>query len=165
MKSDYKVRAEKFITRMAPVIKGCHSWRSVEARIDEYNKEHHTNIIVKHGAARCAIIYSDYVIKFDYGNNRAWAGGCEDEFQHWQKFKDSEYSYLFAEISKVLVGKKYFYIMPKVNNISTEKACYYMQHLSVAEYRFIMDNTADMHAGNYGCYKKKPLIIDYAMEP
>lgn len=164
MKSDYRVRAEKFIRKMYPIIRDCKSPVAVHRRINAYNAEHHTNIIVSSGASRYALIYSDYVIKFDYGSAKEWAGGCEDEYQKYTEIiSKSEYSYLFAEVTKIKIGRKPIYIMPRVNNVG--KSYQYWGKLSFAEQRFIHDVTADMHKGNYGSYKRKPKIIDYAMAP
>lgn len=164
MKSDYRVRAEKFIRKMYPIIRDCKSPIAVSRRISAYNAEHNTNIIVNNGASRYVLIYSDYVIKFDYGTGKSWAGGCEDEYQKYTEIiSKSEYSYLFAEITKIKIGRKNIYIMPRVNNVG--RSSQYWDKLSFAERCFIRDVTADMHRGNYGSYKRKPKIIDYAMAP
>ena len=164
MKSDYKVRAEKFIRRMYPIIKGCRTPVAVSRCIRQYNQEHHTNIQVANGAARYVLIYSDYVIKFDYGNDKTWAGGCEDEYQRYQNvIKGSGYEYLFAEMTKIRIGRKNIYIMPRVRGIGHSQ--YYWNKLTYAEHCFISDVTADMHRGNYGNFNRKPKIVDYAMAP
>lgn len=164
MKSDYKVRAEKFIRRMYPIIKDCRTPGQVGGRIRRYNQEHHTNIQVASGAARYALIYSDYVIKFDYGNDKQWAGGCEDEYQRYQTvIKGSGYEYLFAEVTKIRIGRKNIYIMPRVRGIGHSQN--YWDKLTYKERRFIHDVTADMHRGNYGSFNRKPKIVDYAMAP
>lgn len=164
MKSDYKVRAEKFINRFYPVIKSCRSVNQIANCIDNYNEEHHTNIWFAHGAARYAIIYSDYVIKFDFGDGKEWAGGCEDEYTRYnEQIKDSGYEYLFAEITKIRVGRKNAYIMPRVRDVGISKE--YWDKLTYDELHFIYSITTDMHRGNYGHFNRKPKIIDYAMAP
>lgn len=163
MKSDYKVRAEKFINRFYPVIKSCRNVNQIEKCIEKYNEEHHTNIQFAHGAARYAIIYSDYVIKFDFGGGKEWAGGCEDEYNRYnEQIKDSGYEYLFAEITKIRIERKNAYIMPRVYGVGTDK---YWDNLTFDERRFIFSITADMHRNNYGNFNRKPKIIDYAMAP
>lgn len=163
MKSDYKVRAEKFINKFYPVIKSCKNVNQIEKCIKAYNIEHHTNIQFAHGASRYAIIYSDYVIKFDFGNGKEWAGGCEDEYNRYnEQIKGSGYEYLFAEITKIRIGRKNAYIMPRVYGVGTDK---YWDNLSYEERHFIFSITADMHRNNYGNFKNKPKIIDYAMAP
>ena len=164
MKSDYRVRAEKFIRKMYPIIRDCKSPQAVSKRISAYNAEHHTNIRVANGASRFALIYSDYVIKFDYGRDKIWAGGCEDEYKKYTEIiSKSPYAYLFAEVTKIHIGRKNIYIMPRVNHVGESKK--YWDKMSYEEYKFIHDITADMHKGNYGSYNRKPVIIDYAMEP
>ena len=132
--------------------------------IRQYNQEHNTNIQVANGAARYVLIYSDYVIKFDYGQDKSWAGGCEDEYNRYQEvIKGSGYEYLFAEITKIRIGRKNIYIMPRVRGIGHSDN--YWNNLSYEERRFIRDVTADIHRGNYGRFNRKPKIVDYAMAP
>ena len=52
MKSDYRVRAEKLIRKVYPYIKNCRTPDGVRKHIEEYNKEHHSKILVRNGAAR-----------------------------------------------------------------------------------------------------------------
>ena len=164
MKSDYRVRAEKLIRKVYPYIKNCRTPDGVRKHIEEYNKEHHSKILVRNGAARFALIYSDYVIKFDYGNAKEWAGGCEEEYQKYTEvIASSPYSYLFAEMTKIQIGRKNIYIMPRVKGVGESGKYWY--NLTNAERRFINSVTADMHRGNYGRYNRKPKIIDYAMAP
>lgn len=164
MKSDYRVRAEKLIRKVYPYIKNCRTPDGVRKHIEEYNKEHHSKILVRNGAARFALIYSDYVIKFDYGSAKEWAGGCEEEYQKYTEvIASSPYSYLFAEMTKIQIGRKNIYIMPRVKGVGESGKYWY--NLTNAERRFINSVTADMHRGNYGRYNRKPKIIDYAMAP
>ena len=164
MKSDYRVRAEKLINKIYPSIKGNYNPANVRARIKEYNEAHNARIVVCNGAARCAIIYSDYVIKFDYGNAKSWAGGCEDEYKKYSEIiAPSKYNYLFAEITKIKVDRKNMYIMPRVKNVGHCAYCW--RNLTAEEQRFIHSVTSDMHSNNYGIFNRKPKIVDYAMEP
>lgn len=164
MKSDYRIRAEKLIRRVYPYIKNCRTPDGVRKHIEEYNKEHHSKILVRNGAARFALIYSDYVIKFDYGTAKEWAGGCEEEYQKYTEvIASSPYSYLFAEMTKIQIGRKNIYIMPRVKGVGESGKYWY--NLTNAERHFIDSVTADMHRGNYGRYNRKPKIIDYAMAP
>lgn len=164
MKSDYRTRAEKLIRQVYPYIKNCRTPDGVRKRIEEYNKEHHSRILVRNGAARFALIYSDYVIKFDYGTAKEWAGGCEEEYQKYTEvIASSPYNYLFAEMTKIRINRKDIYIMPRVKGVG--ESCRYWGNLTREELRFIKSVTADMHSGNYGRYNRKPKIIDYAMAP
>ena len=119
---------------------------------------------MRNGAARFALIYSDYVIKFDYGSAKEWAGGCKEEYQKYTEvIASSPYSYLFAEMTKIQIGRKDIYIMPRVKGVG--ESYRYWNNLTHEERRFINSVTADMHRGNYGRYNRKPKIIDYAMAP
>ena len=162
MKSDYRVRAKKLIRRVYPYIKNCRTPDGVRKHIEEYNKEHHSKILVRNGAARFALIYS--VIKFDYGSAKEWAGGCEEEYQKYTEvIAPSPFNYLFAEMTKIKIGRKNIYIMPRVKGVG--ESYRYWNNLTHEERRFINSVTADMHRGNYGRYNRKPKIIDYAMAP
>lgn len=164
MKSDYRVRAEKLIRQVYPYIKNCRTPARVRECIRKYNEEHHSHIIVCNGAARFALVYSDYVIKFDYGTAKAWAGGCEEEYRKYTEvIASSPYSYLFAEMTKIKIGRKNIYIMPRVKGVGS--SYWYWDNLTSEEQSFIHSITADMHPGNYGRYNRKPKIIDYAMAP
>lgn len=164
MKSDYRIRAEKLIRRVYPYIKNCRTPEQVRKCIRTYNEEHHSHILVHNGAARFALIYSDYVIKFDYGAGKEWAGGCKEEYQKYTEvIAPSPFSYLFAEMTKIQINKKDIYIMPRVKGVGESRQ--YWNNLTIEEHRFIDSVTADMHSGNYGRYNRKPKIIDYAMAP
>ena len=164
MKSDYRVRAEKLIRRVYPYIKNCRTPDQVRKCIRTYNEEHHSHILVHNGAARFALIYSDDVIKFDYGAGKEWAGGCKEEYQKYiEVIAPSPFSYLFAEMTKIQINKKDIYIMPRVKGVGESEA--YWDNLTYKERHFISSVTADMHSGNYGRYNRKPKIIDYAMAP
>lgn len=167
MKSNYRVRAEKLIRRIYdeyPYLKRKHSPADVRKCIQQYNENHHSRIMVYNGAARCAIVYSDYVIKFDYGCNNKWAGGCEDEYMRYNDIiSHSKYSYLFAEITKIEINGSNFYIMPRVEGVGSSQS--YFDKLTEQERKFIFSVTADIHGYNYGRFNKKIRIIDYAMAP
>ena len=164
MKSDYRVRAEKFIRRVYPYIENCHTPTQARRCIEKYNEEHHSHIIVENGMTRFALVYSDYVIKFDYGTDQEWAGGCEEEYQKYTEvIASSPFNYLFAEMTKIQIDQKDIYIMPRVKGIGESHRCW--NNLTNEEYDFIYSVTSDVHRWNYGRYKRKPKIIDYAMAP
>ena len=159
--SDYVVRAQAFVKEIYPYIKGLRANESVNRAIYKFNQEHHRHVIFAHGAARRAFITSDYVIKMNYGTGHQWAGGCEHEYKiYTEEFSKSKFSYLFAPIHKFTYNGKDFYIMPRVNGIGTGK---YWNNLTQDERWYINDHVNDMHRGNYGHYKRKPVIVDYAM--
>lgn len=162
MRTNYRTRAEKLLRRIYPFIKNCNSPEKLRKVIRQYNAEHNARIIVCNGAARCALVYSDYVIKFDYGTAAVWAGGCEEEYTKYHDvIAHSSFRYLFAEIEKVVINRKCFYIMPRVRDVGASHNYWY--NLTGEELNFIHSVTSDMHSGNYGHYRRKPKIVDYAM--
>lgn len=161
MKTDYITRAEKFIAEFFPYIKGLRNDADIDWAVFTYNYEHKRKVIYAHGASRRAFITSDYVIKVNYGNGHEWAGGCEEEYKlYTETIAGSEYSYLFAPITKFTYQRKTFYIMPRVKGVGTGK---YWDNLSYDERQYINHYVCDMHRANYGNHNRKPVIIDYAM--
>ena len=62
MKSDYRVRAEKFIRSIFKVIEdNLHTPYTISDLIYEYNWTHNRNIEISYGCSRVALITSDYV--------------------------------------------------------------------------------------------------------
>ena len=163
MKSDYRVRAIKFIHSIIPEIKrNMFDVYSVEAAVAEYNKRHHRRVNVKHGAVRIVLITSDYVVKWDYdGGAREDFGGCEEEYNLYNRAVHDGFSYLLAEPTLYEFNDVIFSIMPRINGIGF-KAHSIAYYCSPAEKHWIFNNIEDIHDFNWGFYKEKPIIIDYA---
>ena len=72
MKSDYRIRAKKFLKSIFPYIDG-YMWDvdDVMYQVEKYNYDKKRHVLVSCGSARIALITSDYVIKWDYDNDCA----------------------------------------------------------------------------------------------
>lgn len=163
MKSDYKVRAIKFIKQIAPFFEDCLSPYDYENAVKEFNRKYNRKVICANGVSRIAFITSDYVIKIDY-NERcvAYAGGCEDEVQFYQFAKNCGFEYLFAAIEKVVVGGRDYFIMPRINGVGKFSSCYANEYLCGDDLEFIENYLGDLHNENFGWKNHHVVIIDYA---
>lgn len=161
MKSDYVVRAKKFIEKVYPYIeKDINDVIKVHQGINRFNKDYHRNVIFCSGAVRIALVTSDYVVKWDYSDYwKTQFGGCADELKNYRQAVEDGYGYLFAKITRVRCCGKTFYVMPRINNIG--KAYW---NLEPDEEEYIENEICieDLHEENYGSYKGKTIIIDYA---
>ena len=160
MKSDYKVRAERFIKMIAPYFTDCERVRDYYFAVHLFNVQHHRSVIVKHGISRLVLITSDYVIKIDY-NVDAGFGSCEDECEIYEEAKLAGFEYLFAQIThKEYYGKDY-YIMPRIRDIGKyeEDAS---EYLNREESDWIDARLYDLHYNNYGWKDGHIVLIDYA---
>lgn len=162
MKTSYIERAKKFIKSFYPYF--CQYDISRAVRI--YNAEKSRHVKFFHGAVRRCLVLSDYVIKWDYDeDNRRMFGGCEEEYNLYNRVKDSCYNYLLAEITLVEINGTRFYIMPRVNvAINRREDIDIMDFLSSDEIDFIYDEAGihDLHEENWGFLKGKVVIFDYA---
>lgn len=160
MKSDYIVRARKFLKQVYPYLKG--DFNNVEKiliDIYKFNINNKRKVIVQSGSARCVLITSDYVIKWDYNKNgvECW-GGCAEEITNYNEAVRDNYDYLFAKITRIRVCGKYFYVMPRINNVGKEYG-----NFTDDEIQYLRDKGySDIHEMNYGSYKNKRILIDYA---
>ena len=160
MKTDYISRACKFINQIFPYISSdLNNVLKVSAGVKMFNKVYHRKVIFNSGIVRCALITSDYAIKWDYSAfYRERFGGCEDEVKRYKQAVKDGYDYLFAEITPVMVCGKKWYIMPRINNIGTSNLKLTFDERDYIDYLGV----TDLHEDNYGSYKGKPIIIDYA---
>lgn len=168
MKSDYRIRAQKFLDNILPYISDVLTdTRAVGKIVEEYNIAHSRKIEVHEGSARCALVTSDYVVKWDYdAENVEEIGGCEKEWKVYQQAKCAGMAYLLAECTLVERAGVVFEIMPRIPAIGRE----YHKHTDIAEmltdeeFRWLSDTglLRDMHSWNWGIKYNKPVIIDYA---
>jgi len=166
MKSDYRVRASRFIKSVMPYIENVlFDFSEVEERIAEYNRDHSRKVEVMYGAARIALITSDYVVKWDYDEECARdLGGCMDEYDAYLYAKSKGYDYLLAETSLVVVHGQVFSIMPRIRNIGpTHHKGEINQYLTTDELKWVHEFDRDIHHYNWGIRHGKACIIDYAM--
>lgn len=166
MKSDYRVRASRFIKSVMPYIENVlFDVCEVEERIAEYNRDHSRKVEVVWGSARIALITSDYVVKWDYDSDCVEdIGGCLDEYDAYIKAKRDGFDYLLAETTLVVVNDITFSIMPRVRNIGP------MHHkgdisnyLNPIEWEWVRKFDRDLHHYNWGIRHGKACIIDYAL--
>ncbi len=168
MKSDYRIRAQKFIKQIFPYIDGC-MYDNIEEtikRVQGFAKEKCRKVLVNNGSSRIAIITADYVIKWDrYSHNKYEAGDCEKEYLTWRWLLDENpgYAYLFAEITRFRFGGENFYIMPRVRGIDEDRHGYAYDYVEGDEEEFLNEWFYDLHSGNFGIDRKGNVIIfDYA---
>ena len=153
MKSDYRVRAEKFLKDIFPYICNCLTDRhDVQEAIWFYNMRKHRNVLFNHGIARIALITSDYVIKWDYDEAYAYeCGGCVDEYKAFMKAKEAGYDYLLAESTLIEYRGYYFTIMPRIKYIGGKmhKGHDIEYYLTEDEYNWVIDFNKDIHSYNW----------------
>ncbi len=163
MKSDYKVRAMRFLEEVWPYIEKCgnepYQYRQA---ISLYNHRKSRHVTVGSGCVRVALITSDYVIKFDYcPEEAARVGGCADEAKFYQFAQERGFGYLFAETTPVEFHGRMFYIMPKIEGIGRYD-CYVQDYLDEVDRDFVEEYLYDLHEENYGWKDGYPVIVDYA---
>lgn len=165
MKSNYKIRAKKFMEELMPYLHNFNSPIRVANDVREYTQDHpRRNIQICNGAVRIAIITSDYVIKWDYDKESMRDyGGCTSEKRLYKKVCADGFGYLFAEISSFRLNHKTFYVMPRVS-VNEYRDNNIWSYLTENEKTYLRKTITDLHNGNWGMYHKKPIIIDYAME-
>ena len=172
MKSDYRIRAQKFIKQIFQYVDG-HMYDDLDEtieRVQRFAAEKHRKVLVNNGVSRIAIITADYVIKWDrhFAQNnyeRNYAGDCEKEYRTWRWLLDENpgYSYLFAEITRFKFGGENFYIMPRVRGINEGRDVYAYECVDGDEEDFLHEWFYDLHSGNFGIDRKGNVtIFDYA---
>lgn len=161
----YEERAMDFIKELYEV-KGKNTFKKnydVRRIVSEYLSLHpRRRVKVEEGAARTAIITSDYVIKIDTGYTDTY-GGCEQEMEFYDYACDSGMEYLLAKPTRFEYKRMVFYIYPRAKvyaDMARPKRWY--DELTYNEQLFV-DEINDLHAGNIGFLHGRLCIIDYAM--
>lgn len=164
MKSNYIVRAQKFMESFYPYMRQYHS---ITVAVSKYNERYSRAVKVREGAVRRVLLTSDYVIKWDYdkGNSRCF-GGCREEYKIYQEVKDSYYGYLFAEITPIKIKNRVFYVMPRVKKLGIDCGQEIGDVLETDELDYIYDEMqlGDIHEENWGYLKGQAVLIDYACQ-
>ena len=172
MKSDYRVRACKFLKSFWKYLEAVdiHDLDMVQDALQSYLLDHPSRrVTLCNGSARMAIITADYVIKWDYNeDNIEEIGGCDSEQWVYENAKRAGFSYLFAEITPYYFEGYEFVIMPRIPNIGF--AAHKRLHcknineiLTEEEEDYIHSiHLTDLHSYNWGIKNHKPVIIDYA---
>lgn len=163
MKSDYRLRAQKFVEQIFPYIQECESPYAYKRAMHEFNLTYHRHVEVASGASRVALISSDYVIKLDYDDGADSYGGCEDEVTFYNFAKEKGFDYLLAEITPFLYKQRTFYIMPRIEGIGQYEDAYVQDFLDERDLDFVENYLYDMHSGNFGWKNNYPIIVDYAL--
>lgn len=161
---NYEERAKDFIKQIYPIIKGelGYPW-VIKQSINAFNKTNNRKVQVRCGSARCALLTSDYVIKWDYDPDEAEEiGGCENEIYLYDIAKRDGFDYLFAKISRFCYKGHNFYIMPRIYGINNENGRGW-QYMTKEEVTWCQNHyLTDLHCNNYGFRKGYICIIDYA---
>ena len=161
MKSNYIIRAQKFIKSIAAYITDCNEVRTIEFGVQRYLYDHpNRKVSVNYGATRVVMITADYVVKVDY-NGDDWFGNCETELEHYTQACEAGYGEYFAEITKFTYDGRDFYIMPRIGNIDEEDDDVYY-HCPTEFAHWLYDHLSDLHSGNYGWKNGHVVIFDYA---
>ena len=165
MKSNYEVRAQRFIEKIAPIVpKILNSSTIMRMReiVAQFNDENHRKVVVSKGLTRVALISSDYVIKIDYHRDVIF-GDCESELHIYEIAKADGYDYMFAKITRYPYNGINYYIMPRINGINPDRYEEAWDYMDDNEREWCYEhNLIDLHSGNYGWHNKHIVIIDYA---
>lgn len=166
MKSDYRVRALRFLNYILPYLgDDIFDVTEIQYRVDEFNRDHSRKVEVMWGSARIALITSDYVVKWDYDMDDARdIGGCADEYRAYQQAKEQGFDYLFAETTLVNINDIEFSIMPRIRNIGPDHHGGEIDnYLTEWEWDWLRKFDKDIHHYNWGIRHGKACVIDYAM--
>lgn len=167
MKSDYRIRARKFLKSIFSLIQyNMYEPYEVESTLSKYFYNSNRVIHVKWGATRIAIITSDYVIKWDYADAETIIefGGISSEIKFYAQAVNDGYGYLFAEATPFEYRGHVFSIMPRIGRIGFVNHNYKQLSdcLSTKELNYIRENIYDMHCDNWGIKHQQAIIVDYA---
>lgn len=163
MKATYEERAMKFIDEVFSYIHNCDDVYDYESAIEEFNREHHRNVIVCWGSTRVVFVTSDYVVKTNCGtkaNLRKW-GTCSTELAFYKKAEEDGFAYLFVKPTEYVHESQSFLIMPRVKGIG--KRCKWAtDFMTIEEKDWVNNYVCDLHESNYGWKDGRPYIFDYA---
>ena len=160
MKTSYEVRAMKFAAKLAKLFENCHSLRDYIYVINHYNETHVIKLKYNHGISRIAIIRSDYVIKFDYGEECDF-GNCASEGRIYAQAVEDGMEHLLAKTTVFSLHGHSGCVMPRVKGINSRHK-YWCDYCTDEEYYWLRGHVYDLHRGNVGYRNGKVCIIDYA---
>lgn len=160
---DFEIQARALLQELYPYIEHLTDIWGIENAIAEFNYKNHTQIEMKYGSTRIALICNNFVIKFNYdGWGSGSFGNGASEVRMYRKAVKDGFGYLFAPIVPVRKGyDRTFYIMPKIHDIGKcdENA---EEFLNKKEAKYITHNVGDTHYENYGWENGHVVLIDYA---
>lgn len=167
MKSTYEARALKFARILCALFADCVTLGDFVNAIEGYNYTHTRELKYAHGVSRMAIIRADYVIKFDMAPVGCFkdgrAGNIESELAVYERAVLDGYAYLLAKTTVGEYDGIRFAIMPRVDHVHDEDR-WYGDYLTEDEMDWLEENVKDLHDGNLGYRRNKPVIIDYAWD-
>jgi hypothetical protein len=165
---DYLMNAYHYIKQL---VRHVNNWKDVDEVNDALGKvfwDCGVHATLEYGVARMVVVGPDFVFKWNYDENCVTeVGGCEEEFNKYKSCLSSGYSYLLAPVYRINYSARFFYIMPKIENIGDRAHGYkpIEYFLSNEEYFWIKEQVGDLHSYNWGLMKGKPVVIDYACNP
>lgn len=168
MKNDYESRALKFAALLVRLFADCLTYNDFQEAILWYNAHHSMPIHYDHGVSRIAIMRADYVIKFNYYPDACWrdeednciAGDNASERMVYECAVKEGYAHLLAKTTTVIMGGRVISIMPRISHVHDESK-YWGDYVSDDEYDWLTSHIYDLHEGNVGYYRGKPIVIDY----
>lgn len=160
---DYEIQARALLQELYPYIEHLTDVWNIGIAIAEFNYQNHTQIEMKYGSTRIALICDNFVIKFNYnGWGSDTFGNGASEVRMYRKAVKDGFGYLFAPIVPVRKGyNRTFYIMPKIHDVGTDNGDA-EKFLNKKESAYIRRNVGDTHHGNYGWENDHVVLIDYA---
>ena len=166
MKSDWWVRAEKFMEQFIKEESLSNDNMTMGKRVRNFNQNHHRVVKYAYGQTRHCLMTSDYVIKWDRTDRRgsieSW-GGCVQEYNFYYTVAEPEgYEYLFARPVRFKIGRRWFYAMPRIDCLAIDRNADIEDYLSDEENEWIYDHCWDLHDENWGFLHGEVQIIDYA---
>lgn len=164
-KSDYIVRAQKFVRSFAPYInKNQVTVRSMISAVDAFNMDYNRKVRLSNGASRVVLLTSDYCIKIDRTDCSDFYGNCEKEYKAYTRMRRLKCRTAFCPIEKYTYGNVNYYIMPMCSKTDETniKLRDVTNRLTARQTRFIREHFEDLHSNNIGVLHGEPVIIDYA---
>lgn len=160
---DYEIQAKALLQKLYPYIGHLADVWDIMNAVADFNYKNQTQIELKYGSTRIALICDDFVIKFNYdGWGSDTFGNGASEVRMYRKAVKDGFGYLFAPIVPVRKGyNRTFYIMPKIHDIGKydNNAG---KFLKKKEREYISHNVGDTHSENYGWENGHVVLIDYA---
>lgn len=166
---NYQMHAYHYIRALYTYVRDWTYWQDIQIAIDKVYLDTGESAEVTSGSSRIVVIGKDFVIKWDYDfENIKSIGGCEDEFRVYKRSLSSGYSHLLAPVYRIYYRNRYFFVMPRIDNIGPEAHDHkdINEFVTCDEYNWLWENIGDLHSWNWGLDEfNNPIIIDYACRP
>ena len=174
MKSDYIVRAKKFLDIFSQYLpdKQYISHSEMREAIDSYKQDFpHRRVNSECGSSRVVFFTSDYAIKVDTSAQNWW-GTSADEIAVYEFAREHGYEHLFTPVTEYCINHQVFYIYPRIKSTIRDRGIYkgdeddkyaYYDFFTDDDDRWFLDKyISDLHLANISTLHGKPIIIDYA---